>query len=425
MNNVITKGHIRIRNATALVMALALLAGVMALTVTAGATGGILLPTSAMIVGGPVNVYATASTGSAVITTLYTGNYVTVVSYGTSWSQLSLPGNVYGWVPTGNLSFTPIIQPTVPPIITAPPSIVATAVVRSGPLNVHTYGSTQAPVITQLATGTRVSVIRYSTDWTQIWIGSQVGYVATSYLTFGTTPPIVTPAPTDPVSERVNTAGANATIATTNRGPLRLREHPSQNATILATYSNGSRVQVLGQTGGWYQVRAGSRSGYMAVEHIDLDDSANVPGAGGIDAVVANPSSGQVLHMRARPDTRSNIVASYRNGQYVRVLAVGTEWHHVEVDGHQGFMMSQYVRITTPGATATMTIYGAGNSVPVHTQANGTSATVAQLTDGALVTVIVPDVSWSRVRLDSGEVGYVQNQYLHRDGAAVTDAFQF
>lgn len=362
--------------------------------------------TTASIMNGPATIYATAQAGSLVIGELQTGTRVQVISFDDNWAELNLGSGQKGYVAMGFINFgAPGPAPTQRPM----PNPVATAYVRSGPLNVHSSASLGAPVITQLPTGTRVQLAGYNGNWAEVILVGETGFVVTSYLTIGGTHPQPTATPAE--HERVETAGANATIATGNGGPLHLRSHPSPDADILDTYANGSRIEVLSQSAGWYHVRAGSDTGYMDIDFVRLDSGVQVAGNNGYDATVNNPTDGEVLHLRRHPSTTSDSLGSYHNGTYVEVLDVGVLWHHVIVEGMEGYMVSDYVRFTSPNVTAERTVDGgAEGTVIVRSTASATSSEIAQLSTGDTLMVMIPDAEWAQVQVTvDGEArtGYV------------------
>lgn len=397
----------RIRVAVVLTLFVAVLAFAFALPSLASSLGG-----NATVNSGPAYVYATSYLGSPVIAQLSTGTRVQVTSYNANWAEVSLGGSI-GYVVTSYLTFDSVTPAPLPTY--SPPGVIATATVNSGPLNVHSYASLSAPVISQLSTGARVSLSSYTTSWAGVILGNgQVGYVVTSYLNIGTQPPSVTARPTEATHEKVQTSGANATITTDNRGPLHLRAAASFDAAILETYANGSRVEVMSLKGGWYYVKAGTNVGYMDTEYVTVDGGVSIEGTGdGYEAVVNNPSDGEILHLRQEPSTQSATLGSYRNGTYVEVLGYGTEWMRVVVDGKTGYMMSEYIRITTPNATPDRTV--SGTAVKLYSSKSTSSNVLTDVTNGSIVTVRVPEELWSKVSYTENgttQTGYVQNEFL-------------
>lgn len=369
------------------------------------------------------DVYSAASERTVVIAHLSAGSRVQVSSFDANWAEVALGNNTYGFVPTSTLNFGAPV-PTAAPSFA--PSPIATVTVASGPLNVHSAASLRTPVIAQLSTGQRVQLASYDSNWAEVMLGNgATGFVVTSYLNFGAAVPTPRPSAAATSHPKANTPGANATVATANHGPLHLRQNPSFDAGIVATYANGSRVQVMSQKGTWYYVRAGSQVGYMDTEFVTLDSGISVTGGEGYDAVVSNPLEGQVLHLRRHPSTDSDSLGTYHNGTYVEVLTVGTDWHQVVVEGISGYMDATYVTITTPNVTADRTVLNSEQgSVSLHAGPMESATVIAQLPNGGVVTVAVPDDEWTQVDVTiEGKVvsGYIQNEYLQRPDITVTE----
>lgn len=386
-----------------------LVAVLMALMLAALPLGAALADTT-VSVSRTTNVYSAASDRTVIIGSLEAGTRVQVSSFDSNWAQVVLGGGVIGFVPTDALNFGAPV-PTLAP----PTQIIATATVASGPLAVHSAATLRAPTIATLSAGQRVQITAYVNDWSEILLSSgQIGYVQTASLRFGSATP--SPAP----HQKVETAGANATVTTTNHGPMHLRAKPSFDADILETVANGSRVRALRQDGGWYYVLSGSRNGYMDAEFVTLDAGAGLgDGAEGFfDASVANPTDGEVLHLRARPTIESDSLGTYRNGTYVQVLMMGTQWHRVIVDGIHGYMDATYVRLTDDGATPTGILTGGTDGqVTIRATASAQGAVLTTLPADSLVTIVAPDDEWTQVEAvvdGTTRIGYVENASIEQ-----------
>ena len=69
-----------------------------------------------------------------------------------------------------------------------------------------------------------------------------------------------------------------ATYGTVVGGWLRLRANPSYDATVIASYPNGSVVTILSQSGGWARVMTGDyRLGYMDQRYLYIDGGGYTP----------------------------------------------------------------------------------------------------------------------------------------------------
>lgn len=205
----------------------------------------------------------------------------------------------------------------------------------------------------------------------------------------------------------VETTGANATIRT-NGGNLNLRQWAGSDAPVLGSYGNGSRVRVLTSGNSWSRVQVQNQVGYMATQYLIMDSGSGSGGgtSSGYDGVVNNPGSGQVLNLREEPSSTSRSLGQYHNGTYVRILGVGTEWHRVSVNGVTGYMMAKYVRITSSGATPHHTVLGGANGfVNLRSGPGESYSIIRQVTNGSAVSVVIPYPTWSQVLVRQGS-GY-------------------
>lgn len=352
--------------------------------------------------GSYVNVRSWPSYDADIMTTLYVGTSVQITGTTGTWYSVWINGLV-GYIHANFVS----VQGGG-----SMPGSMAT--VRNGPLNVREAPSMRARVITQLPTGYRVNVTADEGTWSQIQAGTTIGYVVSNYLVFDGGNPM--PAPKPPIY----TENANATIRTSNGGNLNLRSYGSSSADIVDSYGNGSRVRVLTRGTSWCRVQAGSQYGYMSTQFLVFD--GNIPGpvpnpsVPGYDAVVNNPGSGQVLNLRAEPSMGSRVLGQYHNGDYVKVVGVGTEWHRVSINGVEGYMMAKYVRITSSGATPNKTISGGANGfVNLRSGPGYNFGIIARMYNGDAATVTIPYPTWSEVLVRQGSGytrGFILNTFL-------------
>lgn len=388
-------------------LVLAMLVAVMLLLPVMATAQGITA-TTATIAGGTAIVYAAPTASSVVLSSLSAGSAVQVLSFDNSWAEVIIAGGQVGYVMSAYINFGAYV-----PVVPTVPSVMATVTVGSGPLNVHAAKSLSATVITQLATGTSVQLSSYDSEWAEVILGAgRVGYVVTSYLNFGAQPSVTA----EPHAERVNTEGANATISTANSGPLHMRTGASFEAPIIHSFSNGSRVRVISRKEAWYYAQAGSQTGYMDIEFIQLDSGVELNNGAYFDAVVHNPSDGQILHLREKPSTDGKILGEYKNGTYVEVLGVGAQWLRVVVMGKTGYMMTEFVNIVSPQATP-YNIATNNNDVYVNVYASQVENEniVVRLDSGTSVLVLIPEEVWSEVSVTvDGKTykGFIKNEYL-------------
>lgn len=340
-----------------------------------------------------VNVRSWPSYDADILTSLGVGSTVEITGTNGSWYTVWVNG-VVGYI---NSNFV---------AIGSTGGTDASATVRSGPLNVREAPSMRARVITQFPTGLRITVLDRQGTWTQVQAAQVIGYVMSSYLVFdndssSTAPP-------------VTTENANATIKTLNGGSLNLRSWASSSAPIVNAYANGSRIRVITQEGAWYRVQAGYDYGYMSSIYVVIDGSGGSTGTS-YDGLVSNPGAHQKLNLRRLPSTDSASLGQYANGTPVAILGAGTEWLRVTVGGVEGYMMSQYVRITNTAITPHKTITGGSGFVNLRSGPGYGYSVLSQLSNGTAASVVTPYPEWSEILVRQGtgyQRGYILNSFL-------------
>jgi len=116
-------------------------------------------------------------------------------------------------------------------------------------LNLRAQPRVDSPSIGKYFNGVSVEVLSYMFDpWVRVRIGKTVGYMHKNYLRAA------------PVASAIPTVKVNNPNA---RDRLNLRAGMSVLFASLGKYGNGTRVEVLGVSMGWYHVRVNDKIGYM------------------------------------------------------------------------------------------------------------------------------------------------------------------
>ena len=108
-------------------------------------------------------------------------------------------------------------------------------VVTGGGLNLRKEPSLNASVLGQYPTGTWMTVLETTGDWSKVQVNGKTGYVLSKYLT--------------------DSNVSNTLTVRTNTGiGLNVRTAPSLTGDIVTSFKNGSTVTVLSKGNGWYKV---------------------------------------------------------------------------------------------------------------------------------------------------------------------------
>ena len=224
---------------------------------------------------------------------------------------------------------------------------------------------------------------------------------------------------------------ANMT-ATVKGGWLRLREQPNTNAKTINSYYTGTQVTILGTSGSWYYVRVNGNTGYMMGSYLTINadsGSSNAPSGNLNITAYVTSANGLSVRMRSGPSTTYSVVGSYPVGTKATILAKGTYWFQVSINGQIGYMMSQYLTTSGTGATGGTTttppstgtgytayVYAAnGKNVNLRTGAGTNYAVMGSYSVGTQVTVLNAGATWSYIRVGT-RTGYMMSEFLRTTG---------
>ena len=126
--------------------------------------------------------------------------------------------------------------------------------------NIRQEGSQESERVGVLPKGAAAQVVEQEGDWTKITSGSVEGYVRSDLLVFGE----------EAKNLYEESYGSQGTVTASS---LRVRKEPSMDAGQIGNMKQGSRVEILGQEGDWYQVSCGEDSAYMFAEYIQIEET--------------------------------------------------------------------------------------------------------------------------------------------------------
>ena len=150
----------------------------------------------------PLNVRAKASSGSAVLTTLKKGSYVTLLSRSGSWWQVEYAKGKYGYC---HSDYITAVEGT--PV----------KVNVSGSLNVRTGAGTSYAKVASLYGGEVVLKLKTSGSWTRVlYHGTKTGWVSSRYLS-GSMTESTAISLTVPNFKQTDSRWANVTIGTSGK----------------------------------------------------------------------------------------------------------------------------------------------------------------------------------------------------------------
>ena len=311
-------------------------------------------------------------------------------------------------------------------------SPIATATVTASSLTVRADASTSASKLGSLSRGTVVNVYAELDGWLCIVYNGSIGYISTDYVTLsdysesgGSTTP--------------GTGGddalyrAQVTLSTAS-STLKLRESGSSSADVLTYMPHGTVVEVLSDSGSWYQVRTlGGTVGYCSAQYLTrLDEEitttttpTETSGQSDPDAVAATGEvTGSSVNVRSGPSTSASVLGSLHKGDGVEIISQNGDFYRIVYDGGTAYISASYVRVTgtvatsTPRPTATPDSGSSSGDLEEGEALIADSGTALMgdpsgsviyeyLSRNDVVTILDTEGSYYLVRTEDGETGYV------------------
>ena len=261
-------------------------------------------------------------------------------------------------------------------------------------------------VITTLSKGTTVAVLNNSSSWYKVSVNGKEGYVSGEYLT-GTT--------------ATNVALGTGTVKCSSS--VNFRSAPNTSSTSYGELKNGTKVNVVGVSSGWYKVTYNGKTGYIHPDYITLASSSagtaiapsnTVTSTTGTAGTVKCSSS---VNLRSAANTSSSILAELKNGTAVTVVSTANGWCKVTCSGKTGYIKQDYVSTTgsvsnnTSASTGTAAVVKCSSTVNFRSAASTSSTILGELKNGTAITVLSTSNGWSKVSY-AGKTGYISADYL-------------
>ena len=261
-------------------------------------------------------------------------------------------------------------------------------------------------VITTLSKGTTVAVLNNSSSWYKVSVNGKEGYVSGEYLT-GTT--------------ATNVALGTGTVKCSSS--VNFRSAPNTSSTSYGELKNGTKVNVVGVSSGWYKVPYNGKTGYIHTDYSTLASSSagtaiapsnTVTSTTGTAGTVKCSSS---VNLRSEANTSSSILAELKNGTAVTVVSTANGWCKVTCSGKTGYIKQDYVSTTgsasnnTSASTGTAAVVKCSSTVNFRSAASTSSTILGELKNGTAVTVLSMSNGWSKVSY-AGKAGYISADYL-------------
>ena len=274
----------------------------------------------------------TASEDGRILTGVHNASAVTVLAKGEKWTLVKY-GEINGYLPTANLSFTG----TPPTATTEMPTAISlwATVEGTNSLNFRAGPDINAEKIGSLSEGSVLCILATQGSWVKVQSGSKVGYVSVDYLAYHNAYPGSTDSDTS----------AMVSLEDSSQ-PAKLLATPSMSATVIYRVAHGTQVTVLTNDGSWCLVEVAGVKGYLLTSQLDFSAEGTVippsePDEQGQSAIVNSDAS--TLNLREGPSTSYDIIAEIPKGTVITVTNYGDTWCLVKWGSLSGYVMTKYL----------------------------------------------------------------------------------
>ncbi|MBQ3157243.1 MAG: SH3 domain-containing protein [Clostridia bacterium] len=119
---------------------------------------------------------------------------------------------------------------------------------------------------------------------------------------------------------------------------------------------------------------------------------------------------GGALNLRQTPSLSAKVLGQFPTGTMVEIIQAGDEWHQVEVNGKEGYMMARYLNTAENAQTATVRT-NSGIGLNLREAPGMKAAILTSVKNGEKVTVLQKGREWCRVSAN-GQEGFMSSAYL-------------
>ena len=370
------------------------------------------------IARGQATVYETASTSATRLTTLATGEEVTVIARNNDWACVRTEDNVTGYV-----ALAAVVRKTASaaPTATATPAptngfgdsdgvitetIPAVAISNT---NVYRSASTSSEIQGVLLTGSEVTVLMRNGTWAYVYRNGKYGFCNLYALQRLDGNNATTEPTSDPLEgyQQANRPGVVVTATS-------VYAQADTTSEVLGSLSAGESVTVTAHNGEWAYVSRDGSTGFVRLRCLLPDANTIVNTRGGI---VTRSST-----IYETASTSANVLGTVARGDVLTVLAYSSTWAYVRNErGSEGYMslsaITPYDEATvspspSPSATPSIPIEDGiaatvtTDTLYVYSEASTSSTVLGTLSYGESIVVLDHGDTWALITRDGSSYGY-------------------
>ena len=299
-----------------------------------------------------------------------------------------------------------------------------TGTVTCDVLNVRSGPGTSNSVIGSLKRGNSVAVKAKSNGWYKVSYGSGTGWVCGDYLSVGQSSPAKAPAQSKPSSPSTS-GGSAGRVSGTGGAGVNVRSGAGTRYGRIGGLAEGASVTIVGQSGGWYQIKYGSGTGWVCGDYVKKTSGGS--SSGGTSTGKVSGTGGAGLNVRSGAGTGYGRIGGLGEGASVTIVGQSNGWYQIKYGSGTGWVSSQFVKkgsggssggsssggSSSGGSTAGYVSGTGGAGVNVRSGAGTGYGRIGGLAEGASVTIVGQSNGWYKIKYGSG-TGWVSSQFVRK-----------
>ncbi len=136
---------------------------------------------------------------------------------------------------------------------------------------------------------------------------------------------------------------SNLGIVTVSEGKVNIRAKASTDGKIVGKIGRDAGCDILDEEGDWLHVKSGKVEGYIKAEYV-LTGSEALEQASTLLKTIADVNT-DGLKVRTEPNTECEVLDIVGSGQSFDVLEEMDEWVKIDLDGDEGYLFKDYVKV--------------------------------------------------------------------------------
>ena len=125
---------------------------------------------------------------------------------------------------------------------------------------------------------------------------------------------------------------------------VNFRSGPSTSYSSLGSFNKGDKVEYLGTSGSWVQVKYDNKTGYVYGSYV------------GNYATITQYVTATTLNVRSGAGTSYSVLGSLSKGIKVEVISTTNGWSKINYNGSIGYVSSQYLSSSSTDSSTSITL---------------------------------------------------------------------